>query len=309
MFGLTVLSMLWTGGTYGYEGDLPVNLQGWIGLILGGWPFLVSLLGILLAHELGHYFAGRYHKVAVTLPYFVPLPVFSPFGTMGAFIQLKSPPTNRRVLLDIGIAGPLAGFLVALPVLIYGLATSPVQPLPLEIPAGQYLSLEGNSIVYVLVKWLIFHQWLPAPSSFGSLPPLLYMVRYYLLGYPLPLGGVDVLLNQVAWAGWAGLLVTGLNLIPAGQLDGGHALYVLIGKRVRRVVPVILVVLIVLGFFWTGWFLWAALVYFLVGRTYAEPLDQITALGPARKVLAVATLLLFVLVITPIPLTVIYPGS
>lgn len=298
LLGLTVLSVLFTGAVYFYEGRLPPSLIGW----LQGWPFVLSMLGILLAHELGHYFAARYHKVAVTLPYFIPLPILSPFGTMGAFIMLKSPPTNRRVLLDIGIAGPLAGFVVAVPVLIYGLMTSPVQPLTL-LP-GQGFSLEGNSIIYVLAKLAIFHQFLPVPASYGNLPSWLYMLRYYLLGFPAPVGGKDVLLNQVAWAGWAGLLVTGLNLIPAGQLDGGHALYVLVGQRARRLVPFIIVILVGLGFFWPGWFLWAGLIYFL-GRTHAEPLDQITELDPRRKVLAVLALVLFLLVITPIPLLIV----
>lgn len=298
MFGLTVLSVLFTGAVYYYEGRLPPSLIGW----LQGWPFVLSMLGILLAHELGHYFVARYHKVAVTLPYFIPLPILSPFGTMGAFIMLKSPPTNRRVLLDIGIAGPLAGFVVAVPVLIYGLMTSPVQPLTL-LP-GQGISLEGNSIVYVLAKLAVFRQFLPVPASYGNLPSWLYMLRYYLLGFPAPVGGKDVLLNQVAWAGWAGLLVTGLNLIPAGQLDGGHALYVLVGQRARRLVPFIIVILVGLGFFWPGWFLWAGLIYFL-GRTHAEPLDQITELDPRRKALAVLALVLFLLVITPIPLLIV----
>lgn len=307
LFGLTVLSALWTGGTYGYEGELPATVPGFARLLLNGWPFALSMLGILLAHEMGHYLAARIHKVAVTLPYFLPLP-FSPLGTLGAFILLKSPPTNRRVLLDIGIAGPLAGLVVAVPVLIYGLLTSPVQPIPAVFPAGQGIALEGNSILYILAKLAVFRKFLPTPASYGGLSPLLYMLRYYLLGIPAPLGGADVLLNQVAWAGWAGLLVTGLNLIPAGQLDGGHALYVLIGARARRFIPFILVALVLLGFFWQGWFLYAALIYFL-GRTHAEPLDQITELDLRRKALAVLTLMVFVLVITPVPLRVIFFGG
>jgi membrane-associated protease RseP (regulator of RpoE activity) len=303
LFGLTILSALWTGGLYAYPGPLNSVADVYrVGLsqLLNGWPFAVSLLGILLAHELGHYIAARVHNVAVTLPYFIPLPFpYSVFGTLGAFIQLKSPPTNRRALLDIAIAGPLAGFVVAVPILIYGLISSaPLRSIPPEQVGG----FEGNSIFYVLIKYLVFGKLLPEPASYGNLPPLLYMLRFYLFGFPLPAGGQDVFLNQVAWAAWAGLLVTGLNLIPAGQLDGGHTLYVLIGKRARRVLPFILVALILLGFFWVGWFLWAALIFFL-GRAYAEPLDQITELDPKRKVLAVAALILFVLVITPIPLS------
>jgi membrane-associated protease RseP (regulator of RpoE activity) len=302
MFGLTVLSVLLTGASYSATGDLPSSAADWLPFLASGIPFTIAMLGILLAHELGHYFAARYHRVAVSLPYFIPFPL-SPFGTMGAFIQLKAPPTNRRVLLDIGVAGPFAGLIVALPVLIYGLATSPVGPLPATIAPGQGFSIEGNSIIYVAAKWLIFHQLLPAPATYGGLPPLLYMLRYYVLAMPVPLGGTDVILNSIAWAGWAGLLVTGLNLIPAGQLDGGHALYVLIGKQARRLVPVIIVVLVALGFVWSGWFLWAAIIYFL-GRTFAEPLDQITELDPARRLVAILALVTFVLVITPVPLSI-----
>jgi membrane-associated protease RseP (regulator of RpoE activity) len=302
LFALTVVSVLYTGASYGLTGSLPNSLPEWLGFILSGWPFLVTMLGILLAHELGHYFAARYHKVAVTLPYFLPLPLISPFGTLGAVIRLKAPPTNRRVLLDIGIAGPLAGLVIALPVLIYGLATSPVTPIP-PVPPGQFLQIEGNSILYATFKRLILGQWLPAPADFGGIPPLLYMLRFYLTGRPMPVGGTDVFLNSIAWAGWAGLLVTGLNLIPAGQLDGGHALYVLIGRRARQVLPFVIAVLVALGFFWTGWFLYAALIYFM-GRIHAEPLDQITEVDPVRKALAVLVLVIFVLIFTPVPLMI-----
>ena len=301
MFALTVISVLITGAAYGYTGPDPVTVLDWARFLAEGWPFLLSMLGILLAHEFGHYFAARYHKVAVTLPYFLPFPL-SPFGTLGAFIRLKAPPTNRRVLLDIGIAGPLAGLVVALPVLIYGLLTSPVTPIP-PVPVNQFLQIEGNSLLYAGLKRLIFGQWLPAPADFGGVPPLLYMLRFYLSGRPVPVGGTDVFLNEIAWAGWAGLLVTGLNLIPAGQLDGGHALYVLIGKRTRQVLPFIIVALVGQGFLWSGWFLYAALIYFM-GRLHAEPLDQITELDPRRRALAVLVLIIFVLIFTPVPLMI-----
>lgn len=300
MFGLTVVSVLFAGGLYGWDGPVPATAGDWVRLVLAGWPYLLSLLGILLAHEFGHYFAARYHKVDVTLPYFIPLP-FSQFGTMGAFIQLKSPPTNKRVLLDIGVAGPLAGLVVAIPVLIFGLATSALGRTPTVIPP-EGIGMEGNSILYAAAKFLVFGRLLPAPPSFEGVPPLIYMLRYYVTAQPAPLGWTDVFLNDVAWAGWAGLLVTGLNLIPAGQLDGGHALYVLLGRRARRVLPLILLGLLMLGVLWTGWLLYAALIYFL-GRVYAEPLDQITEVDPARKLIAIGVLIIFVLVFTPIPLT------
>ena len=131
--------------------------------------------------------------------------------------------------------------------------------------------------------------------------PLLYWLRFFFTGRPLPLGGMDVIISPVAWAGWAGLLITALNLIPAGQLDGGHILYVLTGKKARYLLPFILGGLLLLGFAWAGWWLWAVLILVL-GRVYAEPLDQITALDPPRRLLALAGVLMFILVFTPVPM-------
>ena len=270
-----------------------------------GIPFAASLLAILGAHEFGHYLAGRYHHTHVTLPYFLPFP-FSPFGTLGAFIQLKEPPRNKRILMDIGIAGPLAGLVVAIPVLLFGLSLSKVEPIHLS--PGQGFTLEGNSLLYLFAKFLVFGRLLPAPSSYGNLSPVLYWIRYFFTSQPLPLGGMDVMIHPVAWAGWAGLLVTAINLIPAGQLDGGHLMYVLLGKRVRALWPFILAILVLLGFVWTGWWLWAALIFFL-GRIYAEPLDQITQLDPPRKAIAVLGIIIFFLVFTPVPLVQALAGG
>jgi hypothetical protein len=302
MFALTVVSVLYAGALSATEATgaesvleaflLPLtNLQ-------AGIPFAVSLLAILLAHEFGHYLAARYHKTHVTLPYFIPLPI-SPLGTMGAFIRLKEPPKNKRILLDIGVAGPLAGLVVAIPVLLYGLSISTISHI--SVPPGSGLQIEGNSILYLLSKYAVFGQLLPTPLSYDGLSPLIYWVRYFFTGQPLPLGGVDVMISPVAWAGWAGLLVTALNLIPAGQLDGGHLLYVLAGTRARILWPFILGALILLGFAWPGWWLWAVLILVL-GRLYAEPLDQITPLDPGRKAVAIAGLVIFLLVFTPVPL-------
>lgn len=270
------------------------------------WPFTVSLLAILGAHEFGHYLVGRAHGVHVTLPYFIPLPFISPFGTGGAFINMKEIPRNRKVLLDIGVAGPLSGLVVAIPVLMIGLSLSKLNVLPAgALAAGQGVQLEGNSLLYLALKYLAFGRLLPEPQTFGGLPPLLYWLRYFLTGQPFPFGGVDVMIHPVAWAGWGGLLVTAMNLIPAGQLDGGHVLYTLIGKTwARRILPVILVVLVGLGFAWQGWWLWAAVI-FLLGRAYAEPLDQITPLDFKRKALGVLALLVFVVTFPPVPLVVL----
>ncbi len=304
-FILTLISVWFTGGMMSVT-QLSSNwLENLQQFVVKGWPFTVSMLGILGAHEFGHYLAGRYHKVQVTLPYFIPLPFpFSPFGTMGAFINMKEVPRNRRILLDIGIAGPLAGLVVAIPVLLIGLSMSPLTQLPAAAAANgvAQTQLEGNSILYLLAKYTVFGQLLPSPASFQGMSPILYWLRYFFTGQPLPYGGMDVSLNPVAWAGWGGILITALNLIPAGQLDGGHMIYTLLGRKgVRRLLPFILAALLVLGFVWTGWWLWAALI-FLLGRVYAEPLDTITPLDTRRKWMAILALVIFVLVFTPVPL-------
>ena len=304
LFILTIFSVLFTGFIYGSADPLPENFfSAVLTFFERGWPFALSILAILGAHELGHYFAGRRHGLNVTLPYFIPMP-FSPFGTMGAFISMKGVPKNRKHLLDVGIAGPLSGLIVAIPVLLLGLSLSEVTVLQTGLSQTLSLQLEGNSLIYLLSKYVVFGQLLPQPADFGGLSPLLYWIKYLFTGQPLPLGGVDVLLHPVAWAGWAGLLVTGLNLIPAGQLDGGHVFYVLFGNKwAQRFYPFIIVFLIAMGFFWNGWWLWAGIL-FLFGRMHAEVLDQITPLDGKRKFLAGLVLVLFLLTFTPVPLII-----
>jgi hypothetical protein len=279
MFILTLLSVILAGALfanidfYGHEivPTMPSGLAGYLDLFLGGIPFAVSLLAILLSHEFGHYLAGRYHKTAVTLPYFIPLPG-SILGTLGAFIRMKEPPRNRKVLLDIGLAGPLAGFVVALPILFVGLSLSHLTTLPASAQSDVGVSLEGNSLLYLLAKLVTQGQLLPAPASYGGVSPALYWLRYFFLGKPIPFGGMDVLVHPLAWAGWAGMLVTALNLIPAGQLDGGHLINVLFGDAASRLWLVIVALLAGMGFVWPGWWIWAALIFFL-GRSFARPLD------------------------------------
>jgi hypothetical protein len=284
---LTLVSVLYAGAgmsdqmaAAGISSDVEALvwplLHLWLGL-----PFAVSLLAILGAHELGHYLAGRYYRVAVSLPYFIPMPLFL-LGTMGAFIRMKGPARDRRAMLTIGAAGPLAGFVVAVPVVVIGLLLSDVGPLVAPEP-GQMIFLEGNSILYGLIKLVLFGRWLPG-------------------------GGYDVTIHPVALAGWAGLLVTALNLIPAGQLDGGHVLYSLVGHRARWFTWPIIGASLVLGLWWPGWFLWAGLIY-LFGRGHPEPLDAITQLDPPRKALAVVVLLIFVVTFTPIPMRILGPES
>jgi membrane-associated protease RseP (regulator of RpoE activity) len=271
---LTIFSLLYTGSRS--EGSL--NL-------LDGLPYALGLILILGAHELGHYFAARRHKVAVTLPYFIPLPGLSLFGTMGAFIQLREPMRNRRVLFDVGAAGPLIGLLVAVPVLLIGLSTSPLNPSPyidvfmLKQPFAAW-GQEGNSLFYMAAKFLVFGRFLPDGIN-------------------------DVTINQLAFAGWVGLLVTSLNLVPLGQLDGGHVIYSLIGEKARALYLPLLFGLGVLAVLFGEWLFWVILLLFF-GRIYATPLDMITTLDQRRRVLAIATLVIFVLVFMPLPFQFFY---
>jgi len=307
LFFLTIISVMFTGAQFtdtGVTQPFQMSFLGFVQYVLQGWPFALSLLGILLAHELGHYLVGRSRGETVTLPYFIPLPL-SAFGTMGAFISMKEIPKNKKHLMDIGVAGPLIGLIVAIPVLFIGLSLSSIGPIETEMPEGYVQFIEGNSLFYLGAKYLTFGELLPQPASYGDMSPFIYWLRYFFTGSPVPLGGMDVQIHPVAWAGWAGLFVTAINLIPAGQLDGGHILFVLFGKeRAKRVFPFILVSLVIMGFFWGGWWLWAGLIFFF-GRRYAEPLDMITPVDKKRKILGIIALIVFVLTFIPVPLVII----
>lgn len=294
LFVLTVLSVMLAGAQP--EGPLPADTAGQMLMlaksIFTGWPFALSLLGILVTHELGHYFMSRYHKTPATLPYFIPLP-FTLLGTMGAAIIMRGTPKNKRVLFDIGVAGPIAGLVVAIPVLFLGLSLSTLGTID-PSPNG---FIEGNSLLYLFAKFVTFGKLLPSPIEPQG---FLYWLQYFFTGGPVPFGGTDVFIHPVAFAGWAGILVTALNLIPAGTLDGGHVVYGLFGDKARKAFPFIIGILVVLGIFWSGWWLWAAILFWL-GRVQAEPLDQITTLDPPRRMLAVAMIIIFVLVFMPVP--------
>ncbi|MFO7586002.1 MAG: site-2 protease family protein [Anaerolineales bacterium] len=300
MFVLTLFSVMLVGAQIPPDVPIPDDTLGIILLLVRyiytGWPFALALLSILLAHEFGHYFTGRYHKTDVSLPFFIPLP-FTILGTMGAFINMRELPKNKRTLFDIGIAGPLSGLVVAIPVLFIGLALSSTS----IIHPSEGGFMEGNSLLYLLAKYIIFGQLLPMPLDYGNWPPALYWIAYFFTSNPIPYGGLDVMIHPVALAGWAGLLVTGLNLIPAGQLDGGHILYALFGKNARRLLPLVLFVLAIMGIAWPGWWLWAGLLFFL-GRAHPETLDEITQLDPRRRKLALLMAVIFVLVFTPVPM-------
>jgi membrane-associated protease RseP (regulator of RpoE activity) len=230
--------------------------------------YAVVLLAILSAHEMGHYLTCRRYGIEATLPFFIPAPTL--IGTMGAFIRIKSPISLKRQLFDVGAAGPLAGFVLALPALAIGLALSKIVPaLPRE-----------NAIF------------------FGD--PLLLKVLAGILGKSAP-AGCDLILHPVAFAGWVGTLVTALNLFPIGQLDGGHIATSLFGARARTLGRLFLAAFVVMGvFLWVGWLLWAGLVL-VIGTRHPRTWDGDAPIGTKRTVLAVLIAIIFILSFIPDP--------
>ena len=282
--------------------------------IYEGWPFALAMMGILFAHEMGHYVACRYYNVPATLPFFIPAPFISPFGTLGAFIAMRGIPKNKRILFDVGVAGPLAGLVIAVPVLFYGLSVAtlgPIQP----AAAGTSGMLEGNSLFYLFAKFVTFGKFLPEPVTMNGLPPFLYWLQYIFSGQPIPFGGLDVMVDSggaIAWAGWGGLLVTALNLVPVGTLDGGHVAYGLFGEKARKIFPIAIGLLIAfsvlpvlltfsLSAFNMSWLMWVVILFWL-GNVRTTPLDDLTPLDTKRRVLGIIVLIIFFLIFTPIPL-------
>lgn len=262
LFLLTILTTLFAGSLWQSEGllDALLNLQ-------RGIPFSFSLLCILGTHELGHFFTAKKLGIDTTLPYFIPVPHF--IGTFGAVIRIRSPIPNRRALVLMGAAGPISGLVVAIPLVILGLKLSSVAPME-EVKDGLII---GSSIMFSLLE------------------------RVFMKGVSDTQG---VFLHPVAFAGWLGMFVTGLNLLPIGQLDGGHITYSIFGKSHRRLGLVFLGILVAFGimfrFFAYAFF---GLLILLVGFKHPPPLDDITPLSFAHK--AVAALAMVILVMTFVP--------
>jgi hypothetical protein len=229
--------------------------------------YVVVLLGILLGHEFGHFFACRFYRINATLPYFIPAPTL--IGTLGAFIKIKSRITRKNQLFDIGVSGPLVGFILAVPAVVYGLTLSKAVPPILQ--EGEFVLTFGEP----LIGTLIFKD---IPSDY------------------------NVFLHPIAFAGWVGILVTSFNLFPVGQLDGGHVSYALLGKKSRQLSQLLLVVFIVMGFlFWIGWFIWVFLLLFL-GLKHPHIIDEAAPLSPRRKFLGFLMVLIFILSFIPDPI-------
>lgn len=278
LFLATVLSTLSVGvqfardyaeGVAPFTGDFaPWRSFATLRLLLKGLPFSFTLMTILLAHELGHFFACRYYGIAASYPYFIPFP--SIFGTMGAFIRIRSPIVNRKALFDVGISGPVVGFLFAVPALVLAIAYAKVVP-----------GADAN-----------------AQLVFGV--PLLMKLLTRVLHPGVNPGAL--LLHPIGSAAWVGLFVTGLNLLPIGQLDGGHILFSLSSENHRRISLAGVIVLLGMGLFFSPmWYVWATLA-FLFGFRHPVLLDRWEPIDSKRRIWAFVALVIFVLCFMPTPL-------
>lgn len=240
-------------------------------IILSGLPFSASIMGILLAHEMGHYLAARHFGVRATLPYFIPFP--SMIGTMGAVIKIKSRIPDRRSLLYIGALGPAVGFVLSLSAAVIGIYLSEIKALPAN--TGGLVPIFGDSILFsVLTK-----------AIHGSIPP-----------------GQDIYLSPYAWAGWIGFLVTSLNLMPVGQLDGSHIVYALLGRKQVFFGWAAFAGLAVLSFFWPGWIVWIvmSLAFLMIGHPPIEG-DEEIKLSAGERILGWSCMAVFFLTFIPVP--------
>jgi len=233
-----------------------------------GLPFSFTLLFILMTHELSHYFTSRKHNVSASLPYFIPAP--SIIGTFGAIIKMKPPIPDRQSLIDIGASGPIGGFIIAIIATIIGLKWSEIKPAG-EIQEGIVF---GSSILFSLISEIVLNV---DPEKF------------------------DVILHPVAFAGWIGLLVTSLNLLPIGQLDGGHIVYALFGEKHGLIAKITIPILIVMGIvFWRGWIIWAVLMI-IIGYRHPPVVYPHIQLDKKRIYIGWASLVIFILTFTPTP--------
>lgn len=273
LFALTVFTTLWAGAYQAYSGTIrgPVSfLWQHPEMLPKGIPFAGTLLFILVTHEFGHFILSKIHRVPASLPLFIPGPPHF-IGTFGAIIRMRGPILNRRALFDIGVAGPLAGFAVALVALIVGLFLSTV--VDRTFTYGWKL---GEPLLLKFMTWLILG---PVPTD------------------------ADVILHPVAFAAWFGLFVTSLNLMPIGQLDGGHVAYALWGHRQRTMALTVIPLLILLGFVgWPGWFIWAFMAG-VFGVEHPPVVDPQVPLGTARALLGWVAFAVFVLTFAPVPLS------
>ncbi|UCH89441.1 MAG: site-2 protease family protein [Thermoplasmata archaeon] len=281
MFALTLLCTIWAGAIlWAPRVDVELKSLAEIFAVLGNAEllgygalfFALPLMLILGIHEFGHYFMSKKHGVDASLPFFIPIPPFiGPLGTFGAFISMREPMPSKKALMDIGAAGPIAGFIVAIPVTIVGLALTSAYPVSVE-PDGEYLMYLGSPLIFEGLQML-----LPIPA--------------------------DTSIHPTAFAGWVGILVTSMNLLPAGQLDGGHIMRALFGDRAKYVSYSVVFILLILGFGFAGWWIFTFLIL-LLGTSHPPPLNDVTKLTSDRKLMGAFSIVMLVICFVPIPILI-----
>ncbi len=239
-------------------------------LLDGFFYFSIPLLSILGIHEMGHYLTSKKHNLDSSLPYFIPLPPPFILGTFGALISTREPIPNRKTLLDVGISGPIAGFIVAIPVCFIGLFLMQSNPI---LPSG-------NEESFVIVFPLL----LQGISSLFNIPP-------------------EAIIHPTLFAGWVGLFLTSVQLLPIGQLDGGHVSRALLKEKSKYMGYIVIAGILILGLFFTGWLFFAFVILFLIGTKHQPPLNEISPLDNKRKMLAIAAFIIFIICFAPIPMS------
>lgn len=264
LFFMTILTTSFVGGGPGFDSI--------VDRIIEGLPYGISIVVILLSHEMGHYFASRRFGISTTLPYFIPFPPPSEIGTLGAVIKTKSPIPHTRALLYVGVMGPLPGFFLSLAALIIGVYLTEPRPFPPH-SADDSIMVLGNSCLTALIVII----------KYGHMPV-----------------GLEVFHSPLARAGWFGFLITSLNLIPLGQLDGGHILYALIGKKQRILGWLSLTALIIFAYAWIGWILWIVITLTFLMVAHPE-IPQGPSLSFTEKLMGWSCMVILVLTFMPVP--------
>lgn len=280
LFALTFFTTSFAQAFIVFWGALGTDISPLLGftreVFLNGLWYSLPLLAILSAHEFGHYFACRIHGVDATLPYFIPAPL--PLtGTLGAVIRIREAFPSKRALFDIGVAGPIAGFVMLLPFLVWGMSMSTMGP----VPADQQSIYFGEPLLWKVVERLYFG---PVPA------------------------GYDTFLHPTGFAAWWGMLATALNLLPFGQLDGGHIAYAALGRRAAWISAGTLVLVVLLNFGSTSWTFFALMLVamaLLIGFRHPRIHDEDVPLDPVRRLVAILAAIIFVLCFTPVPITIV----
>ncbi|MCW7505668.1 site-2 protease family protein [Leptospira paudalimensis] len=275
LFFLTFLSL--TYSDIFLNPEIPQTLENYKLYFFENWPYSVSLLFILLAHEMGHYLPARYYGVRASLPYFIPLP-FGPIGTMGAVIKINDQIPNKKVLFDIGVGGPAVSLVLSIVVWIIGISISKVVEIPTDFNRSGFLIFGDSAFTYFSSQWIL------GPIDFAT---------------------TDIQAHPLAKAGWVGLLVTAINLLPFGQLDGGHVIYSMFGESYRKWIHVLFGFFLIFALVHFTWLIWGFLIYYVLKVEHPFIKDAMNGIGKTRFLFGILILVSFLVIFVPKPMTIV----